>query len=535
MSKTGYVSGLFENPLDESAVNLLLSCRRKCDMLVVGLYSDDLALRLLDRKAARSYDCRKSFLEQFRFVDEVVEVGWENIGKRGSWERVHYDICFCGCEYGALYLEDKKFLAQKDAELGFVQDLPANLRGAALRYALKSESCDKDIVLFGTGKYFDSYMDALGTDFPPCYAVDNDKSKHGSVKRGVKIFGVEKLKEASEKKPLVGVCAKKAGEMTAQLETLGGVDFRTFYSDERLALYDEWAVMLKEEDDYVKESHRLLMILLKEFDRVCSKYNLKYFLNDGSLIGAVRHQALIPWDDDADVSMFRDDYEKLLSVAEAEWCGGDFAWAAYDRVANNAFHDFMSRLAYKKERLRNIAYSKAGKSLNKDFVDAMVLDIYVLDNRDENPAVHKKHALKIEALYGLAMGHRDQIDYSDYAGQRLFVRLAVRLLSFAGKFVPLKLICKLYERTCRNYSEANKNSGFVFESNAPLCCLFSKFDKRLFGEGKRLKVYGQDIMVPEHCEEYLETHGYHNFMQYPPANMRKPTHSTKSGGIMYKL
>ena len=133
------------------------------------------------------------------------------------------------------------------------------------------------------------------------------------------------------------------------------------------------------------------------------------------------------------------------------------------------------------------------------------------------------------------MGHRDQIDYSDYAGQRLFVRLAVRLLSFAGKFVPLKLIYKLYERTCRNYSEANKNSGFVFESNAPLCCLFSKFDKSLLGEGKRLKVYGQDIMVPEHCEEYLETHGYHNFMQYPPANMRKPTHSTKSGGIMYKL
>lgn len=53
--------------------------------------------------------------------------------------------------------------------------------------------------------------------------------------------------------------------------------------------------------------------LLLKFDDVCRKHNLKYFLNSGSLLGAIRHKGFIPWDDDIDVEMPREDYEKLLS------------------------------------------------------------------------------------------------------------------------------------------------------------------------------------------------------------------------------
>lgn len=58
--------------------------------------------------------------------------------------------------------------------------------------------------------------------------------------------------------------------------------------------------------------------LLIQFDKVCQKHGLRYFLIGGSLLGAVRHKGFIPWDDDVDVAMPRKDYNELLK------CGADF-------------------------------------------------------------------------------------------------------------------------------------------------------------------------------------------------------------------
>lgn len=58
--------------------------------------------------------------------------------------------------------------------------------------------------------------------------------------------------------------------------------------------------------------------LVKELDRICKKYDLQYFLDAGSLLGAVRHKGFIPWDDDIDLLMPRKDYDKLISVAQSE-------------------------------------------------------------------------------------------------------------------------------------------------------------------------------------------------------------------------
>lgn len=61
-----------------------------------------------------------------------------------------------------------------------------------------------------------------------------------------------------------------------------------------------------------------LLELLAEMDRICQKYDIRYFANAGTLIGAVRHKGFIPWDDDIDVVMLRPDYEKFKQVAEKE-------------------------------------------------------------------------------------------------------------------------------------------------------------------------------------------------------------------------
>ena len=59
--------------------------------------------------------------------------------------------------------------------------------------------------------------------------------------------------------------------------------------------------------------------LLYEFQRVATKYNIKYIANNGTMLGAVRHKGFIPWDDDIDIMLFRDEYDRLCDVAEKEF------------------------------------------------------------------------------------------------------------------------------------------------------------------------------------------------------------------------
>ena len=75
--------------------------------------------------------------------------------------------------------------------------------------------------------------------------------------------------------------------------------------------------MGEEKDLDLREYQLVLLGILKDVAEVCRKHEIRFYLGEGSLLGAIRHDGFIPWDDDIDILMYRADYEKFLSLAPA--------------------------------------------------------------------------------------------------------------------------------------------------------------------------------------------------------------------------
>jgi lipopolysaccharide cholinephosphotransferase len=75
-------------------------------------------------------------------------------------------------------------------------------------------------------------------------------------------------------------------------------------------------------DDYedlsLRDAQMIMADILKDVHELCEKHGIKYFLDAGTLIGAVRHKGFIPWDDDVDIGMPREEYNKFLEIAKKE-------------------------------------------------------------------------------------------------------------------------------------------------------------------------------------------------------------------------
>lgn len=284
-----------------------------------------------------------------------------------------------------------------------------------------------------------------------------------------------------------------------------------------------------EDRQYMQDAHRILKILLQDFDRVCQKYGLHYYLICGSLLGAVRHGDMIPWDDDVDVAMPRRDFDILLKHAREEWGEDkDIMFLNYNRMGGHAFLDYMTRIVYMKEEIPVNIFRKIKGKGRSDVENHLPMDIYVLDNASNNKVFHNIQTQLITGLYGLAMGHRAYMDPNDYVNRDKKTQRIVKTLSTVGRYIPLSWILGCYEwvrkwnrnRSCEDYFESN---GFIY-------CIPWRFKQEWFGEGKRMPLGDITVNVPQDYEAFLAVH-YSDYTQYPPMHLRKPTHSVEASGI----
>ena len=117
--------------------------------------------------------------------------------------------------------------------------------------------------------------------------------------------------------------------------------------------------------------------LLHEFQWVCEQHHLQYYAAGGTLLGAVRHKGYIPWDDDIDVMMFREDYDKLLSISQQA-----FHQPYCFQTTNIAENCFLGHAQLRNSR--TTAIPRSNMEYCYHFNQGIFIDIFVLDHIPSN-------------------------------------------------------------------------------------------------------------------------------------------------------
>lgn len=252
----------------------------------------------------------------------------------------------------------------------------------------------------------------------------------------------------------------------------------------------------------------------KEIKRVCDENGIKYFLDSGTLLGAIRHKGFIPWDDDMDMGMLREDYDRFIEIAPKKLKPEYFlqTWKT-DKSYPYAFAKIR-----KKGTVFIEAVSQKTNAHNEIFVDIFPYDVYPDDETVRTELTRKimllKYSLWMKDGMTPWLRHKSALD-------RLLVRTKYVPHYFYALTHSRDAMIAEYEKLMPMYN-AETSKYYVEQSGGtpfgkwiiPTEC-FEKF----------IEVKFEDTMflVPEKYDLYLKT-VYGDYMQLPPVEKRGNWH-----------
>lgn len=269
----------------------------------------------------------------------------------------------------------------------------------------------------------------------------------------------------------------------------------------------------KEYDDFtLKRIQEVELEILKDFMDICDRHGLDYFGIAGTGIGALRHHGFIPWDDDIDVAMPRDDFEKLLPLVEKEM-GDKYLIMNAERYPNYPLMTTrmtMRGTKFKEEALKNI-----------DAPLGIFLDLYPLDKVSDNPKEARRQARdawfwsKILILRSIPF---PMLGFSGWKAKIIHAICGLTHLVLSILHVPKTWI---YKKACEAETRSNhytktKNLDF-FCDTTPYMNLYAVKDIYPL---RKLPFEDVELNFPHNLHNNL-TGMYGDYMQLPPEEKRK--------------
>lgn len=264
------------------------------------------------------------------------------------------------------------------------------------------------------------------------------------------------------------------------------------------------------DDVQLKKLQKVLFGIFLDIVSVCQKHNIRYYLSGGTALGAVRHQGFIPWDDDIDINMPRQDYLRFAEIFPREM--GDKYWV-HTPDFNKNYNLLLGRVRKKGTCV------KTKEDFSHDECGAFV-DIFIIENTYNNSiarGIHGFFCLAAGLLQSCRKFYQDRKELlklvSDKKNRKVFqIKIAI---GFCVSFLSVGTWTKLTNRI--NGMCKNENSKFVVIPSGRKH-FFGEIQPRAeFLESVELPFEGFPVSICKSYDQYL-TGLYGDYMTPPPAD-----------------
>ncbi len=249
-------------------------------------------------------------------------------------------------------------------------------------------------------------------------------------------------------------------------------------------------------DSKLKEMQEAAFQILKETIKVFEKHNLRYIMYYGSLLGTVRHNGFIPWDDDLDIAMPRADFEKFREIAKTELPPELFF---QDYTSDEEYPAVVAKVRNSNTTLIERGYRNLKKMNQGIFIDIFVADYY-------EPGFVNSCLIKLNRALGGILLSQKVCDINP-------VRKGI------SKVFPRNFLFKQIENISKKLDRKGVKKHCLIDN-------VKTFDIDIFDDVIKWKYEGLDVNIPREYDKVL-TSLYGDYMTPPPADMQKPLHMTK--------
>lgn len=255
--------------------------------------------------------------------------------------------------------------------------------------------------------------------------------------------------------------------------------------------------------------------LLRFFDAFCKKNNIPYFVIGGTVIGCVRHQGFIPWDDDIDVGLFREDYDRFVELASREW-DGDIQVRNY-KITDGFYHS-----------LTHVVDSRVAIMDESRFSPVKTnvwIDICPIDGFPENVFFRKLHYLYLRFIKNLiVLSQFDTLfDKNKKHSKKAWILISILRKFNVFKLLNTKWLIAWLEHALGIFSpqKANQVGNFLGRYGEK-----EIMPKTLFSDVSQMPFEDMFVPVMTGYDNYLKQL-YGDYMQLPPLSEQVNRHGIK--------